>query len=112
MDWNFSADAFSCRLRNLYLVAWQIQCFRLSLGRELAVHRAALYRFNRVYIYRMAFIYRTLDHPRPFHLRYRREGHAPSCLLVFFRDWSSRVLIPSRRWNLEFSLQMGFGRDR
>src|ERR1700720_3984408 len=57
---DFSADAFSRRLRRLHLVAGQGQRLRVPLGGELALQRATLHGTDRFCLHWVAPLHRTL----------------------------------------------------
>src|SRR5882762_8245096 len=70
---DYFADSVSWRLWRVYLVERQIECVAISVGEKLVVHGAALHRNDRVHLYWLAFVYRTVFDRRTFHLRYRLE---------------------------------------
>src|SRR5271154_108510 len=105
----FSAHAVSWWLWRVDLVAREIQRFAISVGQELAVHRAALHRTDRFRIYRLASVYGTFSHAGAIHVRERGAGFAKSAVPDVLRDRNTGFVIPSRRGHLEFSLQVGIG---
>src|SRR6202000_3227827 len=92
------------RLRYLYMVEREVECFRLSLGEELAVHSPALHRPHRVRLHRMASLYRTLADAWQIDLRDGRARHGESVVSGIFSDRCAGVVVSSRRRHLEFSL--------
>src|SRR5690348_9131859 len=103
----FLAHALSRWLRDLHLAAWKVECVRISLGRELAVHDAAVYRTHRFCVYRLASLYRALADARPVHLLGRaRLAPEPFCAGFHVR-WGAGILFSPRRGRLEFFVQMG-----
>src|SRR6266481_5723896 len=100
------------RLRPLYMDTRQVQRLLLSLGRELALCHPALHRPHRIRLYRLASLHPALAHPRPLHLRRSPALLHESLLSCFHRHRRSRLLLSSRHWHLEFSLQVGTRRHR
>src|SRR5882757_6959970 len=112
MGLHLPSHALSRRLRHLHLDSRQVQRLVLPLGRELALHDAALYRPNRLPLHRMASLHPALAHPRQIHLRRSPTLLHQSLLSPVHRHRRSRLLFPSRHWHLEFSLQVGTRRHR
>src|SRR5580692_783580 len=107
MGFYFPTAAVSRRIRDLYLVAREVERFGISLGEELAFHCAALYGFDRVRLYRVAPLHRALADARDFDICNRRAGYGESAVPDVFSDWRACVLVSSWRGYLEFSLQVG-----
>src|SRR5882672_7914958 len=111
MGRDFSADSVSWRLRGLHLAAWEVECFLLSVGRELALYVSTVYRTDHFCIYRLAFVHGALVDAWEVDLCERCRRYATSVVSGIFCDWNCRGVISSWRWNLEFSLQVGVGCD-
>src|SRR5690349_3654976 len=103
----FLAYAFSRWLRDLHLAAWKVECVRIPLGRELAVHDAAVHRTHRFCVYRLASLHRALADARPVHLLGRTRSAPESFCAGFHVRWGAGFLFSPRRGHLEFFVQMG-----
>src|SRR5882757_4971502 len=112
MGLHLPSHALSRRLRHLHLDSRQVQRLVLPLGRELALHDAALYRPNRLPLHRLASLYPALAHSRQIHLRRSRTLFHESLLPPLHRHRRSRLIFPFGHRHLEFPLQMGTRRHR
>src|SRR5580700_5051855 len=112
MGLHFHPYALSRRLRYLYMDTRQVQRLLLPLGRELALHHAALHRPHRLRLHRLASLHSALAHPRPLHLRRSSALLHESIFSCFHRHRRPRLLLPFGHWHLEFPLQVGTRRHR
>ena len=91
----------------------QVECFGISVGQELAFHAAALHRPDRFRLHRLALVHGALADSRHVDLR---DGCAAICRIRgiwrFFLIGDSGFFVSPGRRHLEFSLQVGTGRDR
>src|ERR1700747_842222 len=111
MGGHFSSHAVPRRLWNLHLAAREVECFGVSLGGELAVRDATLHGTPRVCVYWLASLYGALADAWHVDICERSGGHAESLVPDVFCGWRAGCFVPSRRGDLEFSMQMGAGGD-
>src|SRR6267143_968014 len=106
----FPADFISRRIWSLHLAARRVERVAISVGEELAIHVPALHRTDCVCLYWLARLHATLADARDVHVRGNGAAIAEPVGAGVHVRGGCGVFVSSRRWHMEFLVQVGTGR--